>query len=172
MDKNILQNEFLTLEYLTHSLRISGLMLRGKANLFANLSNEPPIPTPYGDFHFRGGHRLWRAPEAMLRTYAPDTGELKIKDLPNGVILETQTEPGTGIRKRIEIHLALDKASVTLNHSLINVGKSKAACPDELAILHNRSGHTGNLHLLAQVLQFRFKSIQRFHIYFFLLRSG
>lgn len=60
----------------------------------------------------------------MPRTYAPDTGELKITDLPNGVSLETNTELGTGIRKRIEIQLAPDKPSVTLTltHTLINDG--------------------------------------------------
>lgn len=122
MEKRTLQNEFLTLEYLTHSLRISGLTPMGKPNLFADLSDEPPISTPYGDFYFRGGHRLWHAPEAMPRTYAPDTGELKITELSDGVILETQTEPGTGIRKRIEIRLASDKPSLTLTHTLINDG--------------------------------------------------
>jgi hypothetical protein len=122
MDKRTLQNKFLTLEYLPHSLRISGLTPKGKTNLFADLSHEPPISTPYGDFHFRGGHRLWHAPEAMPRTYAPDTGELQITDLPDGVILETKTEPGTGLRKRIEIRLAPDKPTVTLTHTLINDG--------------------------------------------------
>jgi hypothetical protein len=122
MKKRTLKNDFLELEYLTASLRISGLTPRGGRNLFADLSHQPPIPTPYGDFHFRGGHRLWHAPEAMPRTYAPDTGELKITDLPDGVILETDTEPGTGIRKRIEIHLAADKPFVTLTHTLINHG--------------------------------------------------
>ena len=122
MGKRTLQNDFLTLEYLTHSLRISGLTPKGKTNLFADLSHEPPISTPYGDFHFRGGHRLWHAPESMPRTYAPDTGELKITELSDGVILETQTEPGTGIRKRIEIRLAPDQPSVTLTHTLINDG--------------------------------------------------
>ena len=58
----------------------------------------------------------------MPRTYAPDTGELQITDLPDGVILETQTEPGTGIRKRIEIRLAAGQPSVTLTHTLINDG--------------------------------------------------
>jgi hypothetical protein len=57
----------------------------------------------------------------MPRTYIPDT-ELTITDLPGGVSLETQTEPGTGIRKRIEIQLASDKPSVKLTHTLINDG--------------------------------------------------
>jgi len=122
MNKRTLKNDFLELEYLTTSLRISGLTPKGKSNLFADLNGEPPIATPYGDFYFRGGHRLWHAPEAMPRTYAPDTGELKITDLLDGVILETNTEPGTGIRKRIEIRLAADAPTVRLTHTLINDG--------------------------------------------------
>jgi hypothetical protein len=122
MNKHILKNDFLQIEYLTASLRIAGLLPAGKSNMLAELSNLPPIPTPYGDFHFRGGHRLWHAPEAMPRTYIPDVGEIAITDLPDGVVLETQTEPGTGIRKRIEIRLAKDKPSVRLIHVLINDG--------------------------------------------------
>ena len=58
----------------------------------------------------------------MPRTYIPDDGEITITDLSDGVILEGKTEPGTGIRKRIEIRLAADKPSVTLTHTLINDG--------------------------------------------------
>jgi len=122
MNTHALSNDYLELEYLTDSLRIIGLTPKGKTNLLANLSHLSPIPTRYGDFHFRGGHRLWHAPESMPRTYAPDTGPLTITDLDNGVILETQTEPGTGIRKRIEIRLTTDTPSVTLVHTLINDG--------------------------------------------------
>ena len=122
MNKRVLKNDFLQIEYFTASQRIVSLSLPGKPNMLADISGMPPIPTPWGDFHFRGGHRLWHSPEAMPRTYAPDTGEMKITDLPDGVIIETQTEPGTGIRKRIEIHLAADKPSATLTHTLINDG--------------------------------------------------
>ena len=48
--------------------------------------------------------------------------DLKITELPDGVLLEAQTEPGTGIRKRIEIHLAPDKPSMIITHALINDG--------------------------------------------------
>jgi len=122
MNKRALKNDFLQIEYLTASQRVMSLSLTGKPNMLADISGTPPITTPWGDFHFRGGHRLWHAPEAMPRTYAPDTGEMKITELPGGVILETQTEPGTGIRKRIEIHLAKDRPSATLTHTLINDG--------------------------------------------------
>ena len=38
------------------------------------------------------------------------------------MILESQTEPGTGIRKRLEIRLAADAPSLTLTHTLTNEG--------------------------------------------------
>ena len=69
MSKRILKNDFLEIEYLTDSLHIVGLYSAGKPNLMADVSSLPPIPTPYGDFHFHGGHRLWHSPEAMPRTY-------------------------------------------------------------------------------------------------------
>ena len=122
MNKRILKNNFLQIEYLADSLRIIGLSPAGKPNLLADLSEYPPVPTQYGNFYFRGGHRLWHSPESMPRTYIPDTYEMEIVEMPDGVILETPTEPGTGIRKRIEIHLAPDKPSVTLTHTLINDG--------------------------------------------------
>jgi len=121
MNKHILKNDFLEIEYLTDALRISGLTPAGKTNMLADISDFPSILTPYGDFYFRGGHRLWHAPEAMPRTYIPDS-DVTVTDVPNGAILETQTEPGTGIRKRIEIQLAKDKPSVTLTHTLVNDG--------------------------------------------------
>lgn len=121
MNKQILKNDFLQIEYLTDSLRIMGLIPAGKTNMLADISDAPPLPTPYGEFHFTGGHRLWHAPEAMPRTYIPDTVPT-ITELSDGVALEAQTESGTGIRKRIELRLAKDKPSLTLTHTLINDG--------------------------------------------------
>src|ERR1051326_7349620 len=91
MDKHSLENKFLKLEYLTDSLRIISLTPAGKSNLFADLSELPPIATPYGDYYFRGGHRLWHAPEAMPRTYIPDD-KLTITEQNNSVVLESETE--------------------------------------------------------------------------------
>lgn len=121
MEKRILKNDFLQVEYRTDALRISGITPTGKSNLLVDLRDMPPVATPHGDFYFRGGHRLWHAPEAMPRTYIPD-GKVNVTELPDGVVLDTPTEPGTGIRKRIEIHLASDKPSLTLTHILINDG--------------------------------------------------
>ena len=121
MNKRILKNDFLQIEYLTDWMRVVGLSLTGKPNLMADVTSQPPTPTPYGDYLFIGGHRLWHAPEDLPRSYIPDN-ETSITELPDGVILESKTEPGTGIRKRIEIRLAADKPSVTLTHTLVNDG--------------------------------------------------
>lgn len=122
MKRQILKNDFLQIEYLTDAQRIMGLVPAGKSNLLAEIDDFPPIDTPYGVFHFQGGHRLWHSPEAMPRTYIPDASELEIAELPDGVSLETPTEAGTGIRKRIEIRLAENKPSLTLTHTLTNDG--------------------------------------------------
>jgi hypothetical protein len=121
MNNRILQNDQLQIEYLTDPLRIIGLMPAGRTNMLADLDDLPVVPTPYGDFHFRGGHRLWHAPEAIPRTYIPDT-PVTVTTLPEGVLLDSLTEPGTGIRKKIEIRLSPDKPSLTLTHTLINDG--------------------------------------------------
>ncbi len=121
MNTHILQNDYIQVEYLTEPLRIIGLTPPGKANMLADLVNLPPVPTPFGEFYFRGGHRLWHAPEDLPRTYIPDT-PVTATTLPDGVLLESETEPGTGIRKKLEIRLAPDQPSLTLKHFLVNDG--------------------------------------------------
>jgi hypothetical protein len=121
MSKHLLRNNYLQVEYLTDPLRIIGLTPAGKTNMLVDLINLPPVPTPFGDFYFRGGHRLWHAPEAMPRTYIPDTA-VTVTPLPDGIVIDSETEPGTGIRKKIEIRLASDKPSLSLTHILINDG--------------------------------------------------
>jgi hypothetical protein len=116
-----LKNDFWQIDYRTDALRISGITPTGKSNLLVDLADMPPVATPYGDYHFLGGHRLWHAPEAMPRTYIPD-GEVKVTELADGLLLDTLTEPGTGIHKQIEIKPANDKASLTLTHTLVNEG--------------------------------------------------
>lgn len=117
----VLENEHMKLEYLTNSARIVRFYPPGKNNLFAELKH-PRVSTPYGDFHFRGGHRLWHAPESMPRTYIPDNEGATISDIPDGVRIEMQPEPWTHIAKAIEIELSPDKPQVILRHELRNEG--------------------------------------------------
>ncbi len=121
MDKRILKNDFIEIEYRMDALRISGITPAGKSNLLVDLTDMAPVDTPYGEYRFLGGHRLWHAPEAMPRTYIPDT-EVQVSDVPNGVFLGTATEASTGLQKSIEIRLFPVKASLTVTHTLINNG--------------------------------------------------
>jgi hypothetical protein len=116
----VLENEFVQLEYLANAPRIVRLTPAGKSNLFADL-NRPPISTPYGEFHFRGGHRLWHSPEAMPRTYIPDSGAT-VEEIENGVRIDQPPEPWTHIAKSMEIRLNPNQAQIILLHALRNDG--------------------------------------------------
>src|SRR3972149_7491231 len=88
----VLENQFVRLEYLVKAPRIVRCAPAGKPNMFADLGKSP-IPTPYGDFYFRGGHRLWHSPEAMPRTYIPDNEGATVHEIENGIHIDQPTEP-------------------------------------------------------------------------------
>ncbi|HKY47390.1 MAG TPA: hypothetical protein VJQ79_05325, partial [Acidimicrobiia bacterium] len=53
--------------------RLASLRYRQGPELFAQLSDEVLINHPdSGTYRFRGGHRLWAAPEVPAITYASD----------------------------------------------------------------------------------------------------
>jgi len=122
-----LENEYLTLEYLTHAgPRIVRLIPRRLGqNLFAETPRQQ-LQSPYGPFHLWGGHRLWHAPETAARTYIPDDGGLTVEPLPpsaeNIGAGGRYMEPYSGIHKEIRLRLAADAPRVTLTHRLTNLG--------------------------------------------------
>ncbi len=118
---SILENQFLQLEYLANSARIIRFAPMGRPNMFADMGTTP-ISTPYGNFYFRGGHRLWHSPESMPRTYIPDNEGAALSELPNGVRIEMPAESWTHIAKSIEIELNPDQPQVILRHELRNEG--------------------------------------------------
>jgi len=69
-----------------------------------------------------GGHRLWHAPEASPRTYAPDNSEVKYIWDGKTLKLIPPVERSTGIAKRIEITLDPAEHRVRLLHFLTNHG--------------------------------------------------
>ena len=118
----ILENDSLRLEYLkTAGPRIVRIMLKGGSNLLAELP-DVHTQTPLGTFNFRGGHRLWCAPESIPGSYAPDNDGLQVENFQGGVRLTGPAEPATGILKMIEIRLSPDRAALTLLHELRNTG--------------------------------------------------
>ncbi|RPI25455.1 MAG: hypothetical protein EHM70_20060, partial [Chloroflexota bacterium] len=140
-----LDNGQVKLEVLiTAGPRIVRLSAFGKGNLFADVPAS--VTTAYGDFYFRGGHRLWHSPEALPRSYIPDNAGVAIQETTDGVILTGPTECGTGITKSIEIHLMRDQPIVRLNHALRN----DSLWPVELAPWAITMFHLGGTVILPQ----------------------
>jgi hypothetical protein len=124
-----LENEHLSL-LVTRSVgpRIISLRLNGGENLFAELPDFVTKRPDGRDFHFRGGHRLWHAPESMPRTYAPDDDPVEIIQTGDNFSVTQQVEAETGIEKSMRISLTRDKAQVILHHTLTNRGPWSIEC--------------------------------------------
>lgn len=100
--------------------RIIGLQLPGGRNLFAEIPHRNTT-TPSGSvYQFRGGHRLWYAPENFEQTYLPDDAAVTITSIPNGVQTTQAVEAGTGIEKQMRIVLPDSTPTVIIDHTLIN----------------------------------------------------
>lgn len=110
----------LEVEYLTNAgPRIIGLRYENSSNLFADVSHLA-TETPYGDFHYLGGHRLWHAPEAMPRTYIPDDEGCTAVLFQNCLTITGKVEPMSGMQKVIELKAGEQDGSIELSHKLIN----------------------------------------------------
>jgi hypothetical protein len=118
-----LSNAHIQIDFLkAGGLRIVRVRLEGQDD--NQLAEFPELkwPTPYGDYLFRGGHRLWHAPEAFPRSYVPEPYELLVEERARGVYLRQPTEAATGISKCMEISLEADRSAVTVQHTLRNDG--------------------------------------------------
>lgn len=87
-------------------------------NLFLEF---PADEQPYNGFMLRGGHRLWHAPEDLVRTYQPDDSPLTVRYLANRVALRQPVEEKTGIEKGMWIEFVAER-SVRVTHTLANRG--------------------------------------------------
>ena len=81
------------------------------------------VQTEWGEWKPWGGHRLWTAPEAMPRSYAPDARpvEFEIRG-ERSVRLSAPVEEKTGIRKELTVVLDDEGSGVTLHHRVTNCG--------------------------------------------------
>lgn len=142
-----LENDALTL-WVTRSVgpRIIGLAPRGGDNLFAVLSDDGLDCPGRGRFLFRGGHRLWYAPEDPSRTYFPDDAPVTITETARGLLVTQPVEEPTGIQKSLAIALDEREARVIVDHTLRNLGQ----VPVELAPWAITQFRTGGVAILPQ----------------------
>lgn len=102
--------------------RVLELRRAGGDNVFGDLSDEPPKPTPYGDaWRIRGGHRLWLAPEDPVTTYFPDNAPLVVKGDALRVTVTQPAEPHTNLEKEMTLEL-LGGTRVRVTHRMRNTG--------------------------------------------------
>jgi hypothetical protein len=99
--------------------RILSLKTPTSPNLLAELP-DMKLETAYGSYHFRGGHRLWHAPEHPERSYLPDNTPPIITPVENGLLLIQPVEAQTLIQKTMQIKVTAD--SVKIDHILTNHG--------------------------------------------------
>jgi hypothetical protein len=71
-------------------------------------------------FQLRGGHRVWKAPEDPIATWAPDNAPVEVRITEKGVVAREPVEPLTGLQKEIGVEMEPSGASVTVTHRIAN----------------------------------------------------
>jgi hypothetical protein len=91
-----------------------------------NILGEYPdlkVTSELGEWSVYGGHRLWTAPEAIPRTYSPDSLPVEFEiDGDRSIRLLQPVEPKTGIRKEMRVTLSAAGSQVTVHHKITNQG--------------------------------------------------
>ena len=89
-----------------------------------NILGEVPdsvIKTELGDWKPFGGHRLWAAPEAKPRSYAPDNSPVEYDVLDDHTIrLIQRAEPPTYLQKEMTVKLYAEGSGLHIHHRLTN----------------------------------------------------
>lgn len=94
----------------------------GKDNLLGEVP-EAIVQTELGEWKAWGGHRLWSAPEAMPRSYAPDSDIVAFEIRgENSIHLLPPVEIATGLQKEMTVALDEEGTKVCLTHRLTNRG--------------------------------------------------
>jgi hypothetical protein len=101
--------------------RIIRLGFAGGQNLFREFADQIGRSGETG-FQLRGGHRLWKAPEDPVASWAPDNVPVEVTVTKSGVVAIEPVEPLTGLQKEIAVEMADTGTSLTVRHRLINHG--------------------------------------------------
>ncbi len=117
----VLRNEAVEVRVVTDiGPRIMAVARRGGPNLLyvreseAGKSNEP-------EWVFRGGWRLWIAPERRETTYEPDNQPCRVTVEGDTVVVMGPPQPRAGIQKIVEIKLSPSEPRVRLKSRIRNI---------------------------------------------------
>ncbi len=70
----------------------------------------------------RGGHRVWIAPEDIVKSYAPDNSPVDIQVQGDSITCTGPVEALTGLEKKVTVKLAESGTGVELIHEIRNAG--------------------------------------------------
>ncbi|MBI3208187.1 MAG: hypothetical protein HYZ37_04700 [Candidatus Solibacter usitatus] len=73
-------------------------------------------------FQLRGGHRVWKAPEDPVATWAPDNVAVQVSINKSGLVAREPVEPLTNLQKEIAVEMAETGTRVTVTHRIYNKG--------------------------------------------------
>lgn len=138
-----LENEHLAL-WITRSCgpRVIGLSVYGGENMLALLPDAKYEYPGQEDYYFRGGHRLWYAPEKPDTTYLADNQPVVVEEIKNGIKVVQPVDLPTGVQKSIKIKLDDSRDRIELDHLLTNQGDSAVGLAP-WAITQMRAGGVG-----------------------------
>ncbi len=102
--------------------RVVRYCFAGGANVLGECP-EASVETELGEWRPLGGHRLWAAPEASPRSYAPDNAPVEFESEGElSVRLTPPVEAATGIQKELTVSLDEEGSGVSLHHRVTNRG--------------------------------------------------
>lgn len=108
--------------------RIVDFRLSGAANVFY-LRPDETGGTREEQWMFRGGWRLWAAPEERTLTYAPDNDPCAARvEGPNRLYLTGAPQWQAGLQKSVEITILPEQPRVSIISRLTNVGSTPLRC--------------------------------------------
>jgi hypothetical protein len=91
----------------------------GGQNLFKEFA-EQMGKSGEKEFQLRGGHRVWKAPEDAVATWAPDNVPVQVTVTAAGVVALEPVEPSTGLQKELIVEMAASGSLVTVTHRIHN----------------------------------------------------
>ncbi|MBV9265474.1 MAG: hypothetical protein JO061_04820 [Acidobacteriaceae bacterium] len=93
----------------------------GGQNLFKEFSDQLG-GTGEAKFQLRGGHRVWKAPEDPIATWAPDNVPVEIQITADGLIAREPVEPLTHLQKELAVRMGSSGTVVTVTNQITNKG--------------------------------------------------
>ena len=102
--------------------RVLRYAFAGGENVFGEYP-EASVETAWGAWRPWGGHRLWAAPEASPRSYAPDDAPLEVTEVSAlGARFAQPADPRTGLAKEVLVELDKGGSGVRVLHRVVNAG--------------------------------------------------